>query len=154
MKVGTGECITTLRGHTGWVRNVNWHPVDPSIIVTSSFGQRGDKTVRRWKIPELFNPFWKFTHRLVIPPLARTFIHFVMLVGEAMNRKVEVGVDSSGGSDSTKGGDELEVVRGHGQSHANPLPPHLWLYILTFIRVRELRFRDTEKVDCNERDAG
>eukprot|EP00729_Bicosta_minor_P017936 gene17936-34587_t len=168
-----GECTATLTGHAnatsltmgggglGWhptlpmIVSAEWHPMLPNIYATGS----GDKTckvwdtVRLWKIPELFNPFWKFTHRLVIPPLARTFIHFVMLVGEAMNRKVEVGVHSSADSDSTRAGDELEVARGHGQSHANPLPPHLWLYILTFIKVRELRFHDSQNVDCNERDA-
>ena len=133
MKVITGDCITTLRGHAGWVRSVCWHPADPSIIATSSFGQRGDKTSRVWTIPELFNPFWRFAHRLVIPSRARAFIHVVMLVGEAMHREVGLGVDSSDDSDSAKSG---------GHSHARPLPPPLWLYILTFVRVRELRFRD------------
>lgn len=132
--VSTGDCIATLRGHTGWVRSVCWHPDDPSIIATSSFGQRGDKTARLWEIPELFNPFWKFAHRLIIPSLARAFIHFVMLVGEAMNREAVEG----GGELE----DEVEVASGHGPGHAKPLPPHLWLEILTFAKVRELRFRD------------
>ena len=77
------------------------------------------------------NALWTIELHCSIPSLlsaeARAFVLFAMRVGEAMDRSVGGVVDGGDGAAFT--GDVLEA-----------LPPEMWLHILSFLRLAELRF--------------
>ena len=70
-------------------------------------------------------PFWTMERHCstpsVLSPPARTFVLFIMFIGEAMDRPADAPAGFTG--------DVVEM-----------LPPDVWLLILSFLRLTELRF--------------
>ena len=160
----TQECIATLRGHTGGVYNVCFHPTNASLLATAS----DDKTAKVWTLPGLEHlaPFWSVELQCTPAQSSRSssssaalhgrpFLHFVLLVGEAMCRScVEPDARDAGtvdccsagaaaawtvGPDAGNGA-EIVHARQQQQQRAEPLPSEIWLHILSFLRVNELLF--------------
>lgn len=142
----SGECLATLRADSQreLVVAVDWNPATPNILATTE-GEFDTKTLKLWAIPGLSNPFWSTalhcTASSSISPIidsmlpsALKFARFVMLVGEAMHREIEIeGNDhEDGGGGSSGGGGEITC---------EPIPQEIWLHILTFLKVSELSFR-------------
>ena len=44
--IASGSCLSTLRGHSGWVRGVAFNPRDPQMLVSCS----DDRTIKVWNI--------------------------------------------------------------------------------------------------------
>jgi hypothetical protein len=143
------ECIATLREEEEWRRNtvstVDWHPTNPNILATGEGYLQGTEQVRLWTITGLFNPFWSMklhcTMTLSTSPMLRSagkFVHFVVIVGGAMCREIEFEGNVDDGDSS--GGSEIAYTKDFHK--AEPIPPEIWLYILTFLKVGELHFRN------------
>ena len=91
--VETGECIKTLVGNTHYVYSVAFSTANPNLLVTGSM----DTTARAWTIPGIYDPFWSTRLHCTphaVPATSQRFVHFLVLVGEAMCR--EVGGASAG----------------------------------------------------------
>ena len=44
--ITSGSCLSTLTGHSDWVRGVAFNPKDPQMLVSCSI----DKTIKVWNI--------------------------------------------------------------------------------------------------------
>eukprot|EP00729_Bicosta_minor_P002760 gene2760-15311_t len=127
----------TLRGHTKWHLDPFWNvelqctPAQSSRSSSSSAALHG-----------------------------RPFLHFVLLLGEAMCRScLDLNAGDSGTADCSSAGAAAALTSGpdagngteivhteqqqQQQQRAEPLPSEIWLHILSFLRVSELTFRLT-----------
>ena len=94
-----GSHSSTLKGHTNWVWSIAFHPYIPHLVATT--GSTG--TAQLWTVPGLLHHATFFsmelqrlpaamssgttsTTNVSMPPRGRQFVHFVLLVGEAMCR--------------------------------------------------------------------
>ena len=119
-------CIETLQtGHTDGVISVAINPAHPTGLVSSgSF----DNSVKLWDVPGLLHliPFFHIeldcTKLRAADVQAFHFVRFMLFLGAGIGTKYDEAQE-----------DEVEAL-------LDPLPSEVWLHILSFLRLSELRF--------------
>ena len=120
-------CIKTLQtGHTSTITSVAINPAHPTVLATS--GGYGDGTVKLWDVPGLLHLIPVFIIELDCTKLraadvqAFHFVRFMLFLGAGIGTKYDEAQE-----------DEVEAL-------LDPLPSEVWLHILSFLRLSELRF--------------
>jgi len=121
------QCIKTLQtSHTrcSCLSSAAINPAHPTVLASGSF----DNSVKLWNVPGLLHLIPFFFIELDCTTLraadvqAFHFVHFIMFLGAGIGTKYDEAQE-----------DEVGVL-------LDPLPSGVWLHILSFLRLVELRF--------------